>query len=454
MRRRNFTWGLGLCLVLLVGVGVSSNGLAGKGDNKKYEKLKIFTDIVKLIEVKYVEKVDLDTLYIGAIRGMLQTLDSHSSYLLPDAYREMQVETKGSFGGLGIEITIRDGRLTVVSPIEDTPAFRAGIKAGDWIVMVDGKPTRDMTLSEAVKLMRGPKGTKVTISIMREGFDKPKDFVIVRDIIHIKNISYEMVDEGIGYIKIRQFQERTDEELDKALNKLKEQGMEALILDLRNNPGGLLEMAIAVAERFLKKGQLIVSTKGRTPDQNKEYHARIGSKDDYPMVVLVNAGSASASEIVAGALQDWHRALILGVKTFGKGSVQTVIQLSDGSGLRLTTARYYTPKGTSIHAKGITPDIVVEEVEGLVKKKKVHHIREEDLRPIPVNHKSEEEKEEPGVEEAEPQTQEEERSKEEEEEAAEPVDVQLERAIQILKADRILHRVTDHGSAGHKTRDS
>ncbi len=418
-----------LCVTLLTAIGVAEKNSA---QDKTYEKLKVFTDVLKLVETNYVEEIDVDELYNGAIWGMLRNLDAHSSYMPPDAYKEMQVDTKGSFGGLGIEITIKDNKLTVVAPIEGTPADEAGVQAGDWIVKVDGKSTKDMSLMDAVKQIRGPRGAEVVISIMRKGLTKPKDYTIVREIIQIKNISHKMVDEGIGYIRIRQFQERSDTELDAALAELRSQGMHALILDVRNNPGGLLDMAVAISDRFLEEGKLIVSTKGRISNQNKEFDARIKLEDnDYPIMVLVNSGSASASEIVAGAIQDHKRGVILGTQTFGKGSVQTVIPLSDGSGLRLTTAYYYTPSGTNIHKKGITPDIVVEArtLDPEENKKKPHFIREKDLRQF-KNSKVDDSEQLPDEEvdvEAESAVQEE-----------KITDIQLHRAIQILKANRIL----------------
>ncbi len=431
-RRRWSTMFLILCITLLTAIGVADKNAA---QDKTYEKLKIFTDVLKLVETNYVEEVDVDELYDGAIWGMLRNLDAHSSYMLPDAYKEMQVDTKGSFGGLGIEITIKDNKLTVVSPIEGTPAYEVGIQAGDWIVKVDGESTKDMSLMDAVKKIRGPQGTEIVISIMRKGLTKPKDFTIVREIIKIKNVSHEMVDEGIGYIRIRQFQERSDDELDKALAELRAEGIYALILDVRNNPGGLLDMAVAVSDRFLDEGKLIVSTKGRIANQNKEFKARIRLKNnDYPIIVLVNSGSASASEILAGAIQDYKRGVILGTPTFGKGSVQTVIPLSDGSGLRLTTAYYYTPNGTNIHTKGITPDIIVEaqSVEPGKDKEKLHFIREKDLRQFKNNKINDSE---PPPDDLEIDTGEEAESLEQK---AEIKDVQLHRAIQILKANRIL----------------
>jgi carboxyl-terminal processing protease len=327
-----------------------------------YEDLKIFTEVLSYVEANYVDEVEPEKLVQGAIRGMLRTLDAHSSYMPRDVYREMQVETEGQFGGLGIEITIRDEILTVVSPIEGTPAFRAGIQAGDKIVTVEGESTKDMSLIEAVKLLRGPIDTSVTIGVFREGFKEPKDFSLTRAVIQIKSVRSKMLPESIGYIKLRSFHKNTSEELDEALLDFDERHISGLVLDLRNNPGGLLEQAIAVTDEFIEGGQLIVYTKGRLANQNmKGYSKTQGSHPNVPLVILVNGGSASASEIVAGALQDLKRATIIGTKTFGKGSVQTIIPLSDGSGLRLTTAKYYTPKGRMIHEKGIIPDVIVEE---------------------------------------------------------------------------------------------
>lgn len=347
---------------------------------RTYEKIRVFTEAISLIEDNYVEEVEPDKLIYGAIRGMLSSLDPHSSFMSPDEYREMQVETRGSFGGLGIEITIKDGILTVVSPIEDTPAFKAGIKAGDQIVRIEEKHTKDMTIQEAVKLLRGPKGTKVKIWIMRKGFDKPKPFEITRDIIKIKSVKFKTIEEGYGYVRVAQFQQGTSSDLRKALKKLEEDtgGLKGLILDLRNNPGGLLDQAVAVSDIFLDSG-LIVYTEGRRQGEEMRFSADLdGTEPDYPVVVLVNGGSASASEIVAGALQDHKKAVILGTPTFGKGSVQSIVPLSDGSAIRLTTAKYYTPSGRSIQARGITPDIVVEEAE-IKKEEETMQIREKDL---------------------------------------------------------------------------
>lgn len=328
---------------------------------ERYEDLKIFTEVLSYVEANYVEEVEPELVIRGAILGMLRSLDPHSSFMPPEMFSEMQVETEGRFGGLGIEITIRDDVLTVVSPIEGTPAFRAGIQAGDQIVLVEGESTKDMTLIEAVKKLRGPEGTEVTIGILRPGFTGPKEFTIVRAIVKIQSVRWTKLPEDVGYIKLRSFQKTTVNEVKEALQDLESQGVSALILDLRNNPGGLLDQAIAVAEVFLEDGKLIVYTKGRLNNQNMKGFSKGGdSWGQQPMVILINGGSASASEIVAGALKDWDRATLIGTQSFGKGSVQTIIPLSDGSGLRLTTAKYYTPNNAEIHGKGITPDIVVE----------------------------------------------------------------------------------------------
>ncbi len=354
-------------------------------DKAIYENLQIFSDVLDIVKENYVEEVDNEKLIEGAISGMLRTLDPHSSYLDPDAYKELQVETKGSFGGIGIEITIRDGVLTVVSPLEGTPAYELGIQAGDQILRVDGEPTKEMTLMEAVKKMRGPKGTKVVLTIMREGFTKPEDFVITRATIAIKSVRTKNLEPGYGYVRLSQFQSSTARDLRKALAKLEKenQPLKGLVLDLRNNPGGLLDQAVKVSDEFLRDG-LIVYTGGRLKSQDMRFEAHVNTRPHpYPVVVLVNEGSASAAEIVAGALQDHKRAVVVGVKTFGKGSVQTVMPLRNGAALRLTTAIYYTPNGRSIQAKGIEPDIVVQRelpsrmgVEG----GRPRAIREEDLK--------------------------------------------------------------------------
>jgi carboxyl-terminal processing protease len=326
-----------------------------------YGKLKAFGDVLSTVQASYVEEPNVDELVNGAIKGMLQTLDPHSSYLTPEMLKQVEVETKGVFGGLGIEIGVKDGVLTVIAPIEDTPAFRAGLQAGDKIVRIESEPTREMNVMDAVKRLRGEPGTQVTIWIVREGLSEPRSFTITRDIIKIKSVKSKPMGDGIGYVKLTQFQQDTDGDLEKALQTLTKEkgGLKGLVLDLRNNPGGLLDQAVKVADKFVESG-LIVYTDGRIENQKFKYFAhKDGTYLGFPMVVLVNAGSASASEIVAGALQDHGRAILLGMPTFGKGSVQTIIPMEDGSAIRLTTARYYTPNGRSIQAKGIEPDISV-----------------------------------------------------------------------------------------------
>jgi carboxyl-terminal processing protease len=333
-------------------------------DKGVYKDIKTFNEVFDMVKKNYVEDVDSSVLIQGAINGMIKSLDPHSTFMTPEVYKELEVETQGRFGGIGIEITILKDVLTVVSPIEDTPAFNAGVKSGDQIIKIDGKSTKDISIMEAVKKMRGPENTKVTITIMRENMAKPKDFVLTRAIIQVKSVKAKTFDDNIGYIRIASFNEKTADDLRKALRDIgkKVRPMKGLVLDLRNDPGGLLTQAIEVSDMFLKAG-VIVSTRGRTKNMETKAMARDdGNEITCPIVVLVNEGTASAAEIVAGALQDNGRALIIGTKTFGKASVQTVIPLEDGSALKLTTARYYTPKGRSIQAEGIKPDILVKYV--------------------------------------------------------------------------------------------
>jgi carboxyl-terminal processing protease len=350
-----------------------------------YESLEAFTNILSIVKKNYVEDVDTKNLVNGAINGMLSSLDPHSAYLTPELYKELQMDTQGRFGGLGIEITVKGGILTVVSPIEDTPAAKAGVKPGDQIFKIEDEFTKDMSLVDAVKKMRGPKGTKITISIKREGVPELIDFTLMRDTIRVQSVRSRNLEEGYGYIRLAQFQERSDRDVQKALEKMAAEkgGLKGLVLDLRNDPGGLLTQAVRIADLFLDSG-LIVYTEGRIESQKQKYFAqKDGSWMDFPMVVLVNGGSASASEIVAGALQDHKRAVILGTKTFGKGSVQTILPLDDNSALRLTTARYFTPKGRSIQALGIVPDIIVEtapqQQEAKADEKRRPNLREENL---------------------------------------------------------------------------
>ncbi|HWO06050.1 MAG TPA: S41 family peptidase [Methylomirabilota bacterium] len=350
-----------LLLILTLSLG---GGVASKGNDTAatYENLRLFTEVLSIVQSQYVDEVAPKDIIYNAIKGTLRGLDPHSSFLDPDMYREMQVETSGSFGGLGIEITLRDDVLTVVAPIEGTPAYRAGIQPGDRILKIEGLSTKDMQLADAVKRMRGKPGSKITVTIVREGWTEPKDFLITREQIRVQSVKNNQLEPGIEYIRLRQFQEQTSNDLETALEKyVKEGKIQGLVLDLRNNPGGLLTSAVEVTEKFLEPGKLVVYTEGRVRNQNMRFSSNAKrSFTDFPVVVLVNQGSASASEIVAGALQDYGRAVVLGTQSFGKGSVQTIIPLSDGSGLRLTTAKYFTPKGRSIHGKGITPDILVE----------------------------------------------------------------------------------------------
>lgn len=352
-----------------------------QAEDESYRNLELFTDVLAIIQKSYVEDVDTKDLIYGGIRGMLETLDPHSSFLSPDMYQEMKVDTHGEFGGLGIEIALREGRLTVVAPIEGTPAYKAGIKAGDLIHSIDGEPVKDMEMMDAIRRLRGPKGEPVKLTIWREGFESPTTFTIVRDIIQIHSVKTRELEPAVAYVKISQFQEKTGADLRKQIAELKEERgepLKGLVLDLRNNPGGLLDQAVSVADLFLKEG-LIVYTEGREPGSKMDFRATsAGTEPDYPIVVLINEGSASASEIVAGALSDHGRAVILGERSFGKGSVQTILPLSDNSGLRLTTARYFTPNGTSIQAKGIVPDIIVPSME-LNQDETSNHYRERDL---------------------------------------------------------------------------
>jgi carboxyl-terminal processing protease len=353
-----------LCLTWAA-TGLKVTDLAAAGNRDIYKNLKLFNEALTLIEKNYVEEIDPKTVIEGAIKGMTKSLDPHSAFMTADMYKELQVDTKGVFGGLGIEITIQNDILTVVSPLEDTPAYKVGIKAQDQIIAIDGKSTKGFTIFDAVHKLRGARGSEVTITVIRKGLTKPKDYTIVRDIIKIVSVKHKMVEDNIGYIRVVQFQEGTDNEIKKALKIIMSQGqpLKGLILDMRNNPGGLMDQAVKVSDIFLKSG-VVVSTKGRIRTADNVYSAHDdGNEPTDPVIVLINGGSASASEIVAGALHDNGRAILLGTQTFGKGSVQVVIPLDDGSALKLTTAKYYTPGGNDIQAKGITPDIEVEYVQ-------------------------------------------------------------------------------------------
>lgn len=339
-------------------IRVSDTANAAASDT--YRQLNLFGDVFERVRSDYVEVPDDAKLIESAINGMLTSLDPHSSYMSPKSFRDMQVQTRGEFGGLGIEVTMEDGLVKVVSPIDDTPAAKAGILAGDLITQIDGEQVQGLTLNEAVEKMRGPVNTDIVVTIRRTGVDDPFDVTITRDVIRIKSVRWREEDD-VGYIRITQFNEQTSDGLKSGIDEIaKDIGNDKLkgyIIDLRNNPGGLLDQAIAVSDAFLDRGE-IVSTRGRNADETQRYNARAGDlTGGKPVIVLVNGGSASASEIVAGALQDHRRATILGTRSFGKGSVQTIIPLGANGAIRLTTARYYTPSGTSIQAKGITPDI-------------------------------------------------------------------------------------------------
>jgi len=419
-------------MLLLAGVLIGQGMVQAKPDT--YEELKSFTQSLELVKRNYVEDPNSKELIEGAIRGMISNLDPHSSYMPERAFKEMNMDIKGEFQGVGIQIGVKNQQLTVIAPIEDTPAFRAGLAAGDKILKINEEWTKDMTIEQAVDKMRGPKGTQVRLLIIREGWDKPKEFKITRDVIKVQSVKSKMLDNEIGYLKIIQFQGQTGQEVEKALNGLESKGMKKLILDMRNNPGGILDASVDVSSMFLPKDKLVVYLQGRQASDRRDY-LTAGSviTRDYPMVVLVNTGSASASEIVAGALQDSKRAVIMGTQTFGKGSVQTVFPLEGGGGIRLTTAKYYTPSGRSIQNVGITPDIEVK--LPTVKEPKdgdsVHVVvREKDLErhlkndTVKEEKKKKEQKEEPVVEEEFPMEMVPKDDKD---------DIQIQKAIEVLK---------------------
>jgi len=361
-----------LLLGIIIGVSIMGQGVFAKREASPtalpIDEIKNLTEVFDRIKRDYVEKVSDKELMDSAIRGMLAGLDPHSSYLDEDGYKELQVSTSGEFGGLGIEVGMEDGFVKVISPIDDTPASRAGIQAGDLIIRLDNKTVKGMTLPDAVNIMRGKIGTDITLTVVREGAEKPLEIVITRDTIKVRSVKQRMLEPGYGYLRISQFQQHTGENLEAAIEKLTKENkgvLSGLILDLRNNPGGVLHAAVEVSDAFLDSG-LVVYTKGRVQDSEQKYETTPKTlvSNKMPLLVLVNGGSASASEIVAGALQDHKRAIIVGTKTFGKGSVQTIWPLSNkGTALKLTTARYYTPSGRSIQADGIAPDIVLKRLK-------------------------------------------------------------------------------------------
>lgn len=353
---------------LVIGARVYTNSLQVAQKDSPYPNVKLFATVMEKVRQDYVDGDDLtyQDLVYGALKGMIGKLDPHSEFLDPEKYKELQSDTEGQFGGLGIIIQMRDNFVTVVAPLEDTPGFRAGIMTGDRIVKIDGKSTENMSLPDAVKNLRGDPGSEVVVTILRPSSGQVKDYPLKRAVINIdmvKDINgkkeFPLGDNKIGYIRLVQFGEKTSDDLEVALKKLKAQGMQALVLDLRWNPGGLLDQAVEVCQKFLPRGQLVVSTEGRKDVQKFDSHGHGDELSNMPMVVLVNLGSASASEIVAGCLQDLHRAIVLGETTFGKGSVQSIIPLEDGAALRLTTAKYYTPSHKVIHEVGITPNVPV-----------------------------------------------------------------------------------------------
>ncbi|MFA6350569.1 MAG: S41 family peptidase [Candidatus Omnitrophota bacterium] len=379
MRKRIIIVSISLAIILALS-GLAVSEIEKKKKDDLYRQVELFSDALAIIQTDYVDEPKSKDLIYGALKGMLASLDPHSQFMDPDTYNELKVDTEGKFGGVGIEITLKDGLLTIITPIEDTPAWKAGLKSGDQIVKINNDLTREITLSEAVKKMRGKPGEPVNLTILRESEKKLLEFKIIRGIIKIKDIKEaKILEDGIAYIRLIEFREDTGKNIISALDRLNKEGMSALVLDLRNNPGGLLDAAVKVAEQFIEKGRIIVTTKSRIEQQNMEIVSQ--DKDpilNIPMVVLINEGSASGSEIVAGALKDYKRAIIMGTKSFGKGSVQTVIPLSDGSALRLTTSKYFSPLGNEIHGKGVVPDIIIE--DGIIESGQLAKAKDEEAK--------------------------------------------------------------------------
>lgn len=395
-----------------------------------YRQLNLFGDVFERVRAQYVESKEDEELVENAIRGMLSALDPHSSYLDADDFKDMQVQTRGEFGGLGIEVTMENGFVKVVSPIDETPAFKAGVQAGDYITHLDSEPVLGLSLSEAVDKMRGKVGSTLTLTIVREGADEAMDVDIVRDIIKIQSVKHRIEQEDIGYVRITTFNQNTMPGVEKAMKAIKAEAGDKIIgyvIDLRNNPGGLLDQAISVSDAFLDKGE-IVSTRGRNENDTKRDNSTPGDlADGKPIIVLVNGGSASASEIVAGALQDHRRAIVLGTQTFGKGSVQTIIPLPGHGAMRLTTARYYTPSGRSIQAEGVEPDIIIEQAKLEEAGSKGKRTSEKDLRGALNNDSKIKSKVKALLD------QEAESSDKENEENSKPADYQLDRAIDLMR---------------------
>jgi len=362
MNRRTFR----VSLPLVVGLLILCHPLVRSAADQTYEDMKMLVEVLNLIKDNYVQEVDTKKLVYGAAAGMVRVLDPFSQFLEPDAHKEMKTETEGEFGGLGIRIAIRDNILTVITPLPGTPAYKQGILPGDKIIKINGETTQDITIENAVKKLRGAPGSKVTITIGREGEKELKDFNLTRELIKIESIRSRMLEDNIGYVRLTEFTQRSAQDFDAALKALKSKGMTSLVVDLRNNPGGLLNVAVDTCRLFIGSSKLIVYTEGRRQPRQEFRADPHAPYEDLPMVILVNHGSASGSEIFSGCLQDYHRAVLMGSETFGKGSVQSVIPLADGSGLRLTTAKYYTPSGRTFHRDektgkgGVTPDIVID----------------------------------------------------------------------------------------------
>ena len=424
---------------LIVAVAVVTSVVASRAeegdiiDNSKelFKQIQLLADSITLISTDYVEPIKVKDLVYGAIKGMMNTLDGYSQFLDPESFKEITEETKGEFGGLGIEIGMRDGVLTIIAPMEGTPAFEAGVEAGDRIVKIDGEVTRDMTLDESVEKLRGEAGTEVTITVIREETEEILDFTITRAIIKIKSIkNVELIKEDIAYVRIVEFQERTARDLRSNIKELRKKGAKSLIIDIRNNPGGLLDSGVEVADLFLKQGAMIVYTEGRDPKKRIDFKAKKKPDfEDMDIVVLANKGSASASEILAGALKDNKRALVLGVTTFGKGSVQTVIPLEDKSALRLTTAAYFTPSGKNIMDKGVDPDVVVKRVRAKAPEEK----EEKEKKKSGIFAKVEKPKEK------------------EPEEKPKEYDNQIQAAVSILKGVRVFEEYRSSDSTGDES---
>lgn len=396
--KHRFKWVAGSILVVMTLALVTPTWEKVSAEVKeRYSDLQLFAKVLNLVQQYYVEDVDIKKLIYGGIKGMMRELDPHTNFLPPDIFKEFESETSGEFGGLGIEITVQNGVLTVISPIEDTPAWKAGIKSGDKVVEIEGESTKGMSLAEAAQKMKGKTGAKIKLGIFREGFDKPQQFVIARGVVKIKSVKYTDLDDGFAYVRLTSFIENSGEDMERALKAhlSKHKEVKGMVLDLRRNPGGLLDQAVRISDLFLEEG-VIVSTIGRNKkDKEVLYAKRAGTMANFPLIVLIDEFSASASEILAGALKDNKRALIMGQRSFGKGSVQSVVKLGDGSGLKLTVARYYTPSGRSIQAEGIVPDVSVEDlntelIDQATEKKRIH--REQDIQGHLLGEAEEEER--------------------------------------------------------------